>query len=290
MKYGLTDKNIEDLKGVLSAYQPIEKAIVYALPDTKTCIALMGNAITLDDLKEIANAVNTLQLPISVLLFSQITDEAVRRLVEEDSLVLFEMECEEEEWKEYKLEDITSRIGDGLHGTPQYDANGDYYFINGNNLNNGNVVIKADTKKVSKEEFLKYSKPLSNNTILISINGTIGNIAFYKNEKCILGKSACYINLLDNVDKVFLYYVFFNSDFQDFLNNIATGTTIPNVPLKGLREAVVKLPSLKKQKQIANILSSLDDKIGLLNKQNATLEAMAETLFRQWFIEGAKED
>ena len=106
MKYGLTDKNIEDLKGVLSAYQPIEKAIIYALPDTKTCIALMSDAITPDDLKEIINAVDTLQLPISVLLFSEIADEKVKGLIEQDGLVLFQRDCEEDEWKEYKLGEI----------------------------------------------------------------------------------------------------------------------------------------------------------------------------------------
>ena len=49
------------------------------------------------------------------------------------------------------------------------------------------------------------------------------------------------------------------------------------------------LPS-PEQKAIAAVLSSLDDKIDLLHRQNHTLEAMAETLFRQWFIEEAQED
>ena len=50
------------------------------------------------------------------------------------------------------------------------------------------------------------------------------------------------------------------------------------------------MPSLEEQQRIASILSSLDDKIDLLNRENATLEAMAEAFFRQWFIEEAKED
>ncbi len=52
----------------------------------------------------------------------------------------------------------------------------------------------------------------------------------------------------------------------------------------------LSLPPLPEQKAIASVLSSLDDKIDLLHRQNKTLEAMAETLFRQWFIEEAKED
>ena len=193
------------------------------------------------------------------------------------------------EWKEYKLGDL-AEIGDGLHGTPNYSEKGEYYFINGNNIARGKIVIKSDTKKVDKVEFDLYKKTLSDRTILLSINGTIGNVGFYNNEKCILGKSACYINLKDSVDKHFVYYSLLTDDFQSHLLNIATGTTILNVPLKGLRNSTISLPSLSEQKRIASILSSLDDKIDLLHRENKTLEAMAETLFRQWFIEEAKED
>ncbi len=77
-----------------------------------------------------------------------------------------------EEWKEYKLGEITTIIGDGLHGTPQYDSNGEYFFINGNNLVQGRIVIKSDTNKVNEQEYLKYKKPLSRKTILLSINGS----------------------------------------------------------------------------------------------------------------------
>lgn len=197
---------------------------------------------------------------------------------------------ENNNWKTYLLSDISSKIGDGLHGTPKYDGNGDYYFINGNNLINGSIVFKEDTKKVTEDEFLKYRKDLNDNSVLISINGTIGNLSFYRNEKVVLGKSAAYVNLLDTVDKKFVYYNFKSKFFQNYLVDIATGTTIPNVPLKGLREYEIQLPPLPEQKAIASVLSSLDDKIDLLNQQNRTLEALAETLFRQWFIEDAKED
>ena len=194
------------------------------------------------------------------------------------------------EWKEYKLGEITTEIGDGIHGTPNYSETGDYYFINGNNIVNGKVVIKSDTKKVDSEQFQKYRKPLSDRTILLSINGTIGSVGYYNNEKCILGKSACYLNIKDTIDKHFVYYVFLSDDFQNHLQNIATGTTIQNVPLKGLRESIISLPPLDEQRRIASILSSLDDKIDLLHRENATLEQMAETMFRQWFVEESKEE
>lgn len=194
------------------------------------------------------------------------------------------------EWKEVKLGEITTRIGDGLHGTPKYDENGDVFFVNGNNLIQGKIRIKKGTKKVNREEAEKHKKPLSESSILLSINGTIGNLALYRNEICMLGKSACYININDKTDTKFMYYHFLNREFQGFLEVIATGTTILNVPLKGLRDYRFKLPPLPEQRTIASVLTSLDDKIDLLHRQNKTLEAMAETLFREWFVEEAKED
>ena len=194
------------------------------------------------------------------------------------------------EWKYVLLTDITTKIGDGLHGTPKYDSSGEYHFINGNNLVNGKILIKEDTKKVNKTEYLKHIKPINERTLLIGINGTIGNVAYYKKEKCMLGKSACYINVSSEVDLDFIYYSFIGKDFQNYIEEIATGTTIPNVPLKGIREYSLKLPPLFEQTAIASVLSSLDDKIDLLHRQNATLEKIAETLFRQWFVEEAKEE
>ena len=118
------------------------------------------------------------------------------------------------EWREVTLEDVVSTLGDGLHGTPNYDDNGGYYFINGNNLQDGKIVIKDGTKKANENEYKKYKKNLNNRTILVSINGTLGNVALYNNEKCILGKSACYFNVIESVERCFIKYVVTNRAFQ----------------------------------------------------------------------------
>lgn len=61
-------------------------------------------------------------------------------------------------WKWVRLENIVTILGDGLHGTPKYDENGEYYFVNGSNLNFKNIVINSSTKKVSTTEYKKYKK------------------------------------------------------------------------------------------------------------------------------------
>ena len=190
------------------------------------------------------------------------------------------------EWKEVTLGEISSKIGDGLHGTPKYDDEGPYYFINGNNLNCGKIIIKDDTKRVGKDEFVKNQKELNEQTILVSINGTIGNVAKYNNELCILGKSACYINVIKEVDKEFIYYVLTSANFKRNITNEATGTTIKNVSLKQMREYKFNIPcNISDQRRIASILSSLDRKIELNYKINADLEEMAQAIFKNWFVD-----
>jgi type I restriction enzyme S subunit len=189
------------------------------------------------------------------------------------------------EWKEYRLNDLVTKLGDGLHGTPKYNSNGEYFFINGSNLINGKISVNENTKRVDKNEFDKYKKELTNRTILVSINGTLGNIATYNNEKVVLGKSACYFNVHEDVSKDFIKYVVTDKVFQKYIYEHATGTTIKNVPLKAVREFKLTLPDLSSQTAIAEILSSLDDKIELNNKINLELEQLAQTLFKQWFID-----
>ena len=154
------------------------------------------------------------------------------------------------EWEEKTLEEITSILGDGLHGTPKYSENGEYYFINGNNLNDGKILIKDDTKKVDEEEYQKHKKDLNENTVFVSINGTLGNTAFYNNEKIILGKSACYFNLLPIANKKFIRFLLKTNNFINYANLNATGSTIKNVSLKSMRAYKVNLPTLDEQKQI----------------------------------------
>jgi len=187
-------------------------------------------------------------------------------------------------WKIRTLGNVAEKIGDGLHGTPKYSSDGQYYFVNGNNIEDGKIVIKADTKKVDKKEYIKHKKELGGNTILLSINGTIGNLAKYKNEKCILGKSAAYINVNNENDQDFIYYLMLDNRFQRDISKNANGSTIKNVSLAQLRNYKFLLPLLSEQRAIAAVLNSLDNKIELLRTQNRTLENIAQLIFKYWFV------
>ncbi len=189
------------------------------------------------------------------------------------------------EWPLVRLEEITSVLGDGLHGTPIYDDGGDYHFINGNNLLEGRIVINEKTKRVTEAEAHKHRKNLNERTILVSINGTLGNIAFYCGERVILGKSACYFNVDTGVDKHFVRYVLQSDTFQNYIHNLATGSTIKNVSLRLMRDFSFQLPPFEVQERISATLKALDDRIALLRETNATLEGIAQALFKSWFVD-----
>ncbi|MDE6780544.1 MAG: restriction endonuclease subunit S [Ruminococcus sp.] len=160
-------------------------------------------------------------------------------------------------WCWCRLKNIVSILGDGIHGTPKYSDIADYYFINGNNLLNGKIVIKDDTKKVDYTQYVKYKKELNENTIFVSINGTIGNLAFYNGEKVILGKSACYFNLIIHEFKQYIYQLLQTDYFLKYAVTNATGSTIKNVSLKTMKDLLVPLPPLAEQKRIVEKIEEL---------------------------------
>lgn len=190
------------------------------------------------------------------------------------------------EWKEVRLGDVCSELSDGLHKAPKFIVNGEYIFVNAKNLYNGYILDNDPTKKTSHEEYLKYKKPLGKHSILYSIDGTIGNIAKYRGEKCVLGKGACYINCNPEiVESSYLYYQLQSPHFKSYIHLMSTGSTIKHISLKTMRDYVFELPSLEDQRHIASILSSLDWKIELNNKINADLEEMAQAIFKNWFVD-----
>lgn len=149
-------------------------------------------------------------------------------------------------------------IGDGLHGTPEYNDNGEYYFINGNNLSNGRIVFDAKTKRISSDEYEKIKIPFGE-TLLYSINGTIGNIALYNNENIALGKSAAYFTVTsDKLLLKYLFYVLQSGQTMSYFEKNLTGSTIKNLGLKTLRDYKIALPPLDVQNRLVEVLDNFD--------------------------------
>lgn len=155
-----------------------------------------------------------------------------------------------EGWEWCRLQEVVYLLGDGLHGTPEYTPNERYYFVNGNNLIDGKIEIKSETKTVAQDQYEKYKKDLGENTVLVSINGTLGKVAFFNNEEIILGKSACYFNLAEGIYKQFVRVVIEAPSFLDYAYKNATGTTIKNLGLKAMNSMPLALPPKEEQYRI----------------------------------------
>lgn len=189
----------------------------------------------------------------------------------------------EKGWNTYALAEMCDGIGDGLHGTPEYDENGEYPFINGNNLIDGVIQINASTKKVNKKTYEKHYIKISQNAILLSINGTLGKIAFYNGEQVMLGKSACYCNLKDEVNRIFVYKIMKTDAFAGYLEDNSTKSTIKNVGLKAIREYRLIAPPLSLQNQFAVFAEYVDQQKQTVQQGLEKLELMKKALMQEYF-------
>ena len=169
-------------------------------------------------------------------------------------------------WKEYKLRDILE-IKYGKDHKNLSDGEIPVY-------GSGGIMRYAD-KAIYDEE-----------SILIPRKGSLNNI-FYKNKPFWTVDTMFWTKL--NKEIVFPKYLFYQLTTIDY-TILNVGSAVPSLTVPVLNEIDVSIPPLPEQKAIAQVLSSLDDKIDLLHRQNATLEALAETLFRQWFVVEAKEE
>ena len=189
----------------------------------------------------------------------------------------------EKGWNTAELNSVCDGIGDGLHGTPEYDENGDYPFINGNNLMNGIIEITPATKMVNEENYRKHFIELTDNAILLSINGTLGNLAFYNGEAVMLGKSACYCNLKPEINREFVYGVMKTDAFMGFLESNATASTIKNVGLKAIRGFRLILPPEELQTEFVEFSKQVDKSKITVQKALDEAQRLFDSLMQQYF-------
>ena len=192
----------------------------------------------------------------------------------------------EGEWEKCALENLSTEIGDGIHATPLYDDNGTYYFVNGNNISEYGITITPTTQRVTEAEaYRNNANILCSKTILLSINGTIGNVALYKGEPIMLGKSACYINVSTKVNKHYIFHYLMMPKCQFYFTSELTGTTIKNLSLKSVRRTKVSLPNLKEQNRIAQLFDAINERIvtqnKIIDKLQSLIKGLNDTLYAQ---------
>ncbi|EPL7797032.1 restriction endonuclease subunit S [Citrobacter freundii] len=150
-------------------------------------------------------------------------------------------------------------------------------------LDSGNIPVYGGNGIMSYVSHFNYD----HETIIIGRVGAYCGATYYENKPIWISDNALSAKAVGEHNTKYLYYLLKNLD----LNQFAEGSSHPLLTQKLLNSIETKTAlNPNEQKSIASVLSSLDDKIDLLHRQNKTLESMAETLFRQWFIEEAQDE
>ena len=201
------------------------------------------------------------------------------------------------EWKEYKVSDLLDSkslaIGDGYRAKNSELSNTGLPFARAGNINEGFDFTDADY--FPAEDISKIGEKISRvGDIVFTSKGTVGRFAYVDEStpQFVYSPQLCYWRSQDKrlIHPRFLFYWMQGREFYSQVDAVKGQTDMADyVSLSDQRQMKITLPPLPEQQAIAEVLSSLDDKIDLLHRQNKTLEALAETLFRQWFVEEAEE-
>ncbi|ERE05316.1 hypothetical protein O166_10115 [Pseudogulbenkiania ferrooxidans EGD-HP2] len=125
--------------------------------------------------------------------------------------------------------------------------------------------------------------------LVFTQRGTLGQVAIVPREpyaEYIVSQSQMKLTPdPEKADVHYLYYAFLSPEQQEYIRNTAIQTGVPHTNLGILKKTPISLPALPVQREIAAILGTLDNRITLLRETNATLEAIAQALFKSWFVD-----
>ena len=190
------------------------------------------------------------------------------------------------EWQRLPVQDVCSLVTSG--GTPsrtqpEFYIGGSWSWIKTQELKD--TWIDKTEEHITSEAIVKSAaKILPEKTILMAMYGaTVGQLGILRSPMTCNQACCAMVVDEDKADPFFLFYQLLlrRKQFQ----NLATGAAQQNLNTQTIKKFVLDFPPIPEQKAIARILGSLDDKIELNRRMNATLEQMAQTLFRAWFVD-----
>jgi type I restriction enzyme, S subunit len=252
---------------------------------------------TLREMAALREAFEESDLPfrVDVLDWHTISPE-FQQVIEDGYEVIQESELDmsSKGWRKYKLGDVVDiKHGFAFKGEFFSDEPTEYILLTPGNFKIGGG-FKADKFKyysgeVPEEYILKAHDVIVTMTDLSKDGDTLGYSAlvpeygskkFLHNQRLGLLQFKC-----DDVDKHFVYWLLRTKLYQVFIVNTASGTTVKHTSPSRIKEFEFEAPDLLTQRRIASILSALDDKIEINRQTNATLEAIAQGIFKEWFVD-----
>lgn len=195
------------------------------------------------------------------------------------------------EWKEFTLGDIIDLVIDYRGKTPlklgsDWSDSG-YRALSAKNIKTGQIVAHDSIRFVDEDLYHKWMKDeVKRGDILITSEAPFGQVFYWdSDEKIVLSQRLFCVRINADYDSRYVYYYMTTSRFQSEMSSRASGTTVLGLRQPELLKCNISVPSLEKQRHIASILSSLDDKIAVNKKICENLEAQAQALFKHWFVD-----
>jgi type I restriction enzyme, S subunit len=192
------------------------------------------------------------------------------------------------EFKDCRLEDCLAVLIDYRGKSPKKSTSG-IPVISAKVVKDGRILspIEQTIDTAYYVEWMRRGNPRVGDVVLTT-EGPLGEVAQLDSEtaKYALGQRIVVLRGKEDVlDNTFLKFLLMSPSGQERLKAFATGTTVEGISQKALRQVSLSVPKIETQKHIANLLGSLDDKIELNRRMNETLEAMAQAIFRDWFVD-----
>ena len=199
------------------------------------------------------------------------------------------------EWQKVDFANAPIEIIDGDRGInypsqSDFSSNGYCLFLNtGNVTNNGFNFQNCSFISIEKDRMLRKGR-LQRHDLILTTRGTIGNIAYFDStipiDNIRINSGMVIIRPDQNtLNPKYLYQFLKSSYFKCQIESLFSGSAQPQLPIRDICKIILILPPLEEQRAIAHILGTLDDKIELNRRTNETLEAMAQALFKFWFVD-----
>lgn len=299
MKFGLEQHIIDTFIEVFEANSNVDKAYVFGSrakgnyrPDSDIDISVKGQDLSTDDIIAMSVAFETKGIThkFDLINYNSIKEPALKEHIDRVGIELYSR------WKDRKLGDIAEITSSKRIFFSDYVIKGIPFY------RSKEIIEKALGEDISTDLFITYEKfdeikskygaPV-NGDILISAVGERAGIPYCVNNDGDFyfkdGNLIWFRNFNSAISSNFLVYYFNSSIGQQRLESTMIGSAQKALTIIGLKNLDVAFPPFSEQNAIASILSSIDDKIDLLRRQNKTLEQLAETLFRKWFVEVAED-
>ena len=243
---------------------------------------------------EAIDAFSESNLPFTVQLFAwENTPKDFQEDIRKKYVVLQEGSKIPEGWREVKLGDVAKiQIG----RTPPrkqfwwFSKNRtDKKWISIKDMKDANLYLRNVSEYLTEEAIEKFNIPaIAKGTVILSFKLTVGRVAI-TSEDMYSNEAIAQFQIKENADLLNYFLHYYLKDFN--YNKLQSTSSIANaINTEIIKSIPIRIPPLPEQKAIAEVLSSLDDKIDLLHRQNKTLQDIAQTLFQKWFIEDAGEE